>query len=67
MTDTPTSPIDLALTRLSEEDLMHRRRKTLQAIEKAKKNKGENITELERLYQALEAEYNRRQQFKNLH
>jgi hypothetical protein len=66
MTDTPTTPIDLALARLSEEDLMHRRRKTLQAIEKAK-SKGEKSTDLEHDYQVLEAEYNRRQRNRNLH
>jgi hypothetical protein len=52
---------------MSEEDLMFKRRKTLQAIDKAKKTKGQDATELEHLYQALEAEITRRQQIKNLH
>ncbi len=59
MTNTLTSLTDRALVRLSEEDLMHRRRKVLQALEKTK-TKGEERAELERVYQALEAEYNRR-------
>jgi hypothetical protein len=66
MTDTPTTEIDRTLIRLSEEDLMFRRRKTLQAIEKAKQTKGQNTAELERVLQALEGEYNRRQRNKNL-
>ena len=65
MTDTPTTPVDLNLARLSEEDLNFRRRKALQAFEKAK-SKGEKNTELERLYQALEAEYSRRMRNGNL-
>ena len=55
MTDTPTTPVDLNF----------RRRKALQAFEKAK-SKGEKNTELERLYQALEAEHNRRMRNRNL-
>jgi hypothetical protein len=66
MTDTPTTPVDLNLSRLSEEDLNFRRRKALQAVEKAK-SKGEKNTELERLYQALEGEADRRMRNRNLH
>ena len=66
MTDIPTTPIDMALAKLSEEDLNFRRRKTLQAMDKAK-SKGEKTTELERQYQALEAESNRRMRNRNLH
>ncbi len=59
MTDTPTKPTDLALARLSENDLMHKRRQALEAFEEAK-NKGEDSAELERIYLTLEAEHNRR-------
>lgn len=59
MTDAPTTPTDLALARLSEDDLMHKRRKALEDFEAAK-NKGEDSAELERIYQTLEAEHNRR-------
>jgi hypothetical protein len=38
---------------------MHKRRKALEAFEDAK-NRGEDSTELERIYQTLEAEHNRR-------
>jgi len=66
MTDTPTTPVDLTLAKLSEEDLNFRRRKALQAIEKAK-SKGQKTTDMERLYDALEAEANRRMRNRNLH
>lgn len=59
MTDAPTTPTDLALARLSEDDLMHKRREALEAWENAK-NKGEDSAELERVYLTLEAEHNRR-------
>ena len=59
MTDAPTTPTDLALAWLSENDLMHKRRQALEAFEEAK-NKGEDSAELERAYQTLEAEHNRR-------
>jgi hypothetical protein len=54
------------LVRLSEEDLMRRSRQTLQAIEKGK-SKKQDTQELEKVYEALEAEQSRRQHFKNLH
>jgi transcriptional regulator with XRE-family HTH domain len=66
MTDTPTTPTDPMLVRLSEEDLARRSRQTLQAIEKGK-SKKQDTQELERVYQALEAEQNRRQRYKNLY
>jgi hypothetical protein len=59
MTDAPTTPTDLALARLSEDELMHKRRKALEDWENAK-NKGEDSAELERIYLTLEAEHNRR-------
>jgi hypothetical protein len=59
VTDAPTTPTDLALARLSEDELMHKRREALEAFENAK-NKGEDSAELERVYQTLEAEHNRR-------
>lgn len=59
MTDAPTTPTDLALARLSEDELMHKRREALEAMTEAK-NKGEDSNELERAYQVLEAEHNRR-------
>jgi hypothetical protein len=59
MTNAPTTPTDLALARLSEDDLMHKRREALEAWENAK-NKGEESDELERIYLTYEAEHNRR-------
>jgi hypothetical protein len=59
MTDAPTTPTDLALARLTEDELMHKRRKALEDFEAAK-NKGEDSAELERIYKTLEAEHNRR-------
>ena len=59
MTNPPTTPTDLALARLSEDELMHKRREALEAWENAK-NKGEESDELERVYLTLEAEHNRR-------
>jgi hypothetical protein len=59
MTDAPTTPTDLALARLSEDELMHKRRKALEDWENAK-NKGEDSDELERIYLTLEAEHKRR-------
>ncbi len=59
MTDAPTTPTDLALARLSEDELMHKRSEALEAFQEAK-NRGEDSAELERAYQTLEAEHNRR-------
>jgi hypothetical protein len=58
MTNAPTTPTDLALAQLSEDELMHKRREALEAWENAK-NKGEESDELERVYLTLEAEHNR--------
>ena len=59
MDDTPTTPTDLALARLSVDDLMHKRKAALEAYEEAK-NKGEESAELERIYETYEGEHNRR-------
>ncbi|MCA0458010.1 MAG: hypothetical protein LCI00_28850 [Chloroflexi bacterium] len=59
MQDLPSTPTDLALARLSEDDLMHRRKEALEAYQEAK-NKGKESADLERAYQDLEAEHNRR-------
>jgi hypothetical protein len=55
----PVTPTDQALARLSEDELMHKRREALEAFEEAK-NKGEDANELEEKYKTLEAEHNRR-------
>ena len=59
MPDAPVTPTDPALARLTEDDLMHKRREALEAFENAK-NRGEDSTELEEKYKILEAEHNRR-------
>ena len=59
MPDAPVTPTDQALARLSEDDLMHKRREALEAFENAK-NRGEDSAELEEKYKTLEAEHNRR-------
>jgi hypothetical protein len=65
MSDSPATPTDPMLVRLSEEDLTRRARQTLQAIEKGK-SKKQDTQELEKVYEALEAEQNRRQRYKNM-
>jgi hypothetical protein len=60
MTNAPTTPTDLALARLSEDELMHKRREALEAWENAKNKGEESSDELERVYLTLEAEHNRR-------
>ena len=52
-------PTDVALARLSENDLIEQRKVALEAINEAKRN-GQNTTELTRVYQILEAENERR-------
>ena len=52
-------PTDVALARLSENDLIEQRKLALAAINEAKSN-GQNTTELTRVYQILEAENERR-------
>ena len=59
MTQPAVTPTDPALARLSEDDLMHKRKEALEKFEEAK-NKGEDSAELEAKYQTLEAEHNRR-------
>ena len=59
MTDAPVTPTDHALARLSEDDLMHKRREALEAFENAK-TRGDDSAELEEKYKTLEAEHNRR-------
>lgn len=61
MKDLPSTPTDLALARLTEDELLNRRKEALQAFQDAK-NRGEEREELERAYNELEAEYSRRQQ-----
>lgn len=59
MHDLPSTPTDLALARLTEDELMQRRKEALAAYQDAK-NKGEESADLERAYKDLEAEHNRR-------
>ncbi len=66
MSDLPSTPTDLALARLTQDELMNRRKEALQAFQDAK-NKGEEHADLERAYQDLEAEHNRRLQNKLPH
>lgn len=61
MSDLPSTPTDLALARLTENELIHRRKEALEAFQEAK-NKGKEHADLERAYQDLEAEHNRRVQ-----
>lgn len=59
-TNPPVTPTDQALARLSEDELMHKRREALEAYENAKNKGEEGIFELEEKYKTLEAEHNRR-------
>ena len=52
-------PTDMALARLSENDLYTQRKEALDAFNEAN-SEGRNTTELGRVYQALEDENNRR-------
>ena len=58
-TNPPVTPTDQALARLSEDELMHKRREALEAFEEAR-NKGKDTGELEENYKKLETEHNRR-------
>jgi len=58
--NTPVTPTDQALARLSEDELMHKRREALEAFEEAKNKGEEGALELEEKYKTLEAEHNRR-------
>jgi hypothetical protein len=66
MHDLSETPINPQLARLSEEDLLRRHKRALQAVQEAK-SKGKVSAELEQAYDELEAEYNRRQRFRTLH
>lgn len=59
MHDLPSTPTDLALARLTEDELMSRRKEALKAFQEAK-NLGKESADLERAYQDLEDEHNRR-------
>lgn len=61
MSDLPSTPTDLALARLTQDELMHRRKEALEAFQEAK-NMGKESADLERAYKDLEAEHNRRLQ-----
>ncbi len=59
MFSTSNMPTDMALARLSENDLYTQIKEALIALNEAKSN-GQNTTELARVYNALEAENDRR-------
>ncbi len=65
MSSAPNLPTDMALARLSENDLIEQRKVALAAINEAK-NSGQNTTELMKAYQILEAENARRMRNKSL-
>jgi hypothetical protein len=59
MFSVPGLPTDMALARLSENDLIEQRKLALAAITEAK-NSGQNVTELTKVYRILEDENDRR-------
>ena len=65
MSSAPNLPTDMALARLSENDLIEQRKVALAAITEAKNN-GQSVTELTKAYQILEAENARRMRNKSL-
>ncbi len=65
MFSTSNMPTDMALARLSENDLYTQMKEALAALNEAK-NSGQNTTELGKVYQALEAENTRRMKNKRL-
>ncbi len=65
MFNTPNMPTDMALARLSENDLYTQTKEALTAFNEAKNN-GQNTTELGKIYQALEAENDRRMKNKRM-
>lgn len=68
MNDLSEIPINPLLARLSDEDLLRRRKQAQKAVQEAKsKGKGKVSAELERTFDELEAEYNRRQHYRTLH
>jgi len=65
MSSAPNLPTDMALARLSENDLIEQRKVALAAINEAKKN-GQSVTELTKAYHILEAENDRRMRNRSL-
>lgn len=59
MFNVPNMPTDMALARLSENDLYTQRKEALEALNEAKQN-GHNTTELGRAFKALDDENTRR-------
>jgi hypothetical protein len=59
MFNTPNMPTDMALARLSENDLYTQTKEALAAFNEAKNN-GLNASELWKTYETLEAENDRR-------
>jgi hypothetical protein len=59
MFNTPNMPTDMALARLSENDLYTQTKEALAAFNEAKNN-GQNASELWKIYETLEAENDRR-------
>ena len=65
MSNAPNMPTDIALARLSENDLIEQRKLALATLNEAKNN-GQNTTELLKAYQVLEAENDRRMRNRSL-
>jgi len=65
MSSAPNLPTDMALARLSENDLIEQRKVALAALTEAK-NSGQNTTELGKAYRILEEENDRRKRNKSL-
>jgi hypothetical protein len=65
MSSAPNLPTDMALARLSENDLIEQRKVALAALNEAK-NSGQNTSELSKAYQILEAENDRRMRNRSL-
>lgn len=65
MFNVPNMPTDMALARLSENDLYTQRKEALEALNEAKNN-GRNTTELGRVYKALDDENTRRMNNKRM-
>jgi hypothetical protein len=65
MSSAPNMPTDIALARLSTNDLIEQLKVALEALQVAK-NSGQNTTELTKAYQILQAESDRRTRNKNL-
>jgi hypothetical protein len=65
MSNAPNMPTNVALARLSENDLIEQRKVALEALNEAKSN-GRSTTELAKAYQILEDENSRRMRNKSL-